>query len=325
MRRREMVLLLGAAAAVSRQDAWAQEPALPVIGFLADASLDSMRARVAAFRRGLAEIGYAEKRNVAFDWRVADPAGGQPKALAADLVTRRAALILAIGDRAAAAAKEATSTVPIVFISGIDPQKNGSAAGAERKRNVTGVSWFGPDLAPARLGILRQIVSKTTVPGVLLDANLADAAQTFAAVEAASEKTAPRPVALRVRSAGELDAAFATLAAQRVGALVVGASDLFTDARAQLVALALRRNVPAVYAAREIAADGGLASLGQSVTDAFRRAGVYAGWILKGAQPADLPILPSVKLELVINLKSAAAFGLDVSPNILAAADEVIR
>ncbi len=319
-----MIVLLGAAAAARREFAWAQESALPVIGFLAEASPDAMRDRVTAIRRGLAEIGYAEKRNVTFDWRTADPAD-RLKTLAADLVARRVALIVAVGEPAAAAAKEASPTIPIIFISGNDPHKAGFATSAERGRNITGVSWFGPDVAPARLGILRQIVPKATAFGLLLDANLADAANTLAAVEAATQKTSLRLVALRVRNTAEIEPAFATLAAQHAGGLVVSGGDVFTNARAQLIALSIRHNVPTVYAARDIAVDGGLASYGQSVSDAFRRAGIYAGWILKGAQAADLPILASAKLELVFNLKAATGFGVDVPPNLLAAADEVIR
>jgi putative ABC transport system substrate-binding protein len=316
MRRRKVVALLGAAALWPRT-VRAQELDFRVIGFLAETPADQMRARMAAFRRGLAEIGYAEKRNVAFDWRVATDAG-ELKKQAADLAGYRVALIVAVGDGAAQAARDAT--VPVVFISGSDPGMIG-----ERGRNITGVSWFGPDLAPARLGLLRHIVPKATVAGFLADANLGNARETVAAMETAATQTMLRLVTARVRSAGEFETAFATLAAQHAGGLVVGASEAFTTGRAQLIELSRRRNIPTIYAAREFADDGGLASYGQSVADAFRRAGIYAAWILKGAQPAELPILPSAKFELVFNLKSAAGFGLEVPPNLLATADEIIR
>jgi putative tryptophan/tyrosine transport system substrate-binding protein len=323
MRRRDLIMLIGATAATWR-GAQSQEADFPVIGILAEASLEAMRPRGAAFRRGLSEIGYADKRNVSFDWRAATDAS-RLKALAADLVGHRAALIVAVGTLAATAAKDATASVPIVFVSSDDPVKLGLGKSADRGRNITGVSSFGPDLAPARLGLLRHLVPKATTVALLLDSNLSDAGETLAAVEDAARKTGLQLVALRVRSTAEIEAAFATMSGRRAAALVVGASDLFTGARAPLIALSSRHNIPTIYAAREIADDGGLASYGQSTSDAFRRAGIYAGWILKGAAPADLPILPSAKVEFVINLKSAAGFGLDVPPNILAGADEVLR
>jgi putative ABC transport system substrate-binding protein len=326
MQRRDFITFLGAAAAIWPQIARAQQPASPIIGFLGEGSPDAMAPRVAAFRQGLDEIGYVEGRNVTIDWRSAERAPNRLPALAADLVGRRVAVIVTAGDLATVAAKTATSTIPIVFLSGSDPARNNLAAGADRPSgNVTGLSWFGADLSPARLALLRQFVPKAAVVGLLVDSSLADAAAQLPEVQAAADITGLQLVVLRAGSERDIDAAFATLVARRVGALVVGASDLFTSRRAQLIELAARHGVAAIYAAREIAADGGLASYGPSTADAFRRAGVYTAWILKGAKPADLPVLPSSRFELVINLKTAEALGLEVSPNLIAGANEVIR
>jgi putative tryptophan/tyrosine transport system substrate-binding protein len=325
MRRREFIRLLGAAAAIGPVAARAQQAALPVIGFLSDWSPESMAPRVAAFRQGLEEIGYIEGRNVTIDWRSAERQTNRLRALA-DLLGRRVAVIVTTSDPATVAAKSATATTPIVFLSAGDPVRNGLAAGPDRpSQNITGVSWFGADLAPARLLTLRQFVPKAEVIGLLTDSNLADAAAQVPQMQAAAADSGLKLVVLRAGSASDIDAAFSTLAAQRVGALVVGMSPIFTNAREQLIELAARHGVPAIYAAYEMAADGGLASYGHSASDAFRRAGVYTGWILKGARPAELPVLQSSKFELVINLRTAKALGLEVSPNLLAGADEVIQ
>jgi len=324
MQRRKFITLL-AAAATWPQIARALEPASPIIGFLAEAAPESMASRVTAFRRGLDEIGYVEGRNVTIDWRAAGRQPNRLPALAADLIARRVAVIVTTSDLATVAAETATSTVPIVFLSAGDPVKTGLAAAADRPRgNVTGLSWSGADLAPARLTLLHQLVPKATVLGLLLDSTLAGAAS-LPEVQAAAAASGLKLVVARAGNTGEIEAAFATLLAQQVGGVVVGTSAFFAGQRQQLIELAARHLVPAIYAADEMAADGGLASYGSSASDAFRRAGVYAGWILKGAKPADLPVLQSSKIELVVNLKTAAALGLDVPPNLLAGADEVIR
>jgi putative ABC transport system substrate-binding protein len=326
LRRREFIRLLGAAAATWPRVARAQQPMSPVVGFLGEASPESMAPRVAAFRQGLEEIGYVEGRNVTIDWRSAERQPNRLRALAADLVGRRVAAIVTTSDLATLAAKTATATIPIVFLTAGDPVRNGLVAGLDRPGgNVTGLSRFGADLAPARLSLLHQLVPKAAVIGLLLDTHLPDAAAQVPQVQAAAEAAGLELVELHAGSEGEIDAAFATLAAQRVGALVVGASALFTGRREQLIELAARHGVPAIYAAYEIAADGGLASYGHSASDAFRRAGVYTGWILKGAGPADLPILQSSKIELIINLKTAKALGLEVPQGLLAGAGEVIQ
>ncbi|HEY6257840.1 MAG TPA: ABC transporter substrate-binding protein [Xanthobacteraceae bacterium] len=326
MRRRLFLTLLGAAAASWPPRASAQGGAARLIGFLSDASPDSMAPRVAAFHQGLGEIGYVEGRDVTIDWRSAERAPNRLRALAADLVGRRVAVIVTTSDLATAAAKAATSTIPIVFLSPGDPVKNGLIASLDRQGgNVTGLSWFGPDLAPGRLSLLRQLVPKAEVFGFLVDANLSEAATQLREMRAAADTTKLKVVVAQAGSAGDIDAAFATLLAQPVGGLVVGASDLFISRREQLIELAARHALPAIYAAYEMTADGGLASYGHSASDAFRRAGVYAGWILQGASPASLPVLYSSKLEFAVNLKTAKALGLEVTHNLLAGADEVIQ
>jgi putative ABC transport system substrate-binding protein len=323
MERRAFIALLGAAAAVRPRVARAQPSGSPVVGFLGDASPESMVPRLAAFRQGLDEIGYVEGRNLTIDWRSAERQPNRLRALAADLVGRRVAAIVTTSDLATVAARAATATIPIVFLSAGDPAK--LAAGPDRPgANATGVSWFGPDLMPPRLMLLHQLVPKATLIGLLADSDPADAAQ-LPQMQAAADANGLRLVVLQAGSASEIERAFASLIAQRVGALVVGAGAVLAGRREQLIELAARHGMPAIYADREMAAAGGLASYGYSATDAFRRAGVYTGWILKGATPADLPILQSSKLELVINLETAKALGLELPPNLVAGADELIQ
>jgi putative tryptophan/tyrosine transport system substrate-binding protein len=326
MRRREFVTLLCAAAATRPQVARAQPSASPVVGFLGDGSQQQIAPRIAAFRQGLAEIGYAEGRNLTIDWRTAERQPDRLRALAADLVGRRVAVIVTAGDRATLAAEATTSTIPIVFLSESDPAKSGLAAGPDRPRgNVTGLSWFGADPLPARLMLLHQLAPKAALIGLLLDSNRADAVAQLPQVQAAADAMGLRLAVAQAGSAGDIEGAFATLAAQQMGALVVGAGALFASRRAQLIAFAAGHGVPTIYADHEITADGGLASYGHSMSDAFRRAGAYAGWILKGASPADLPVLQSSKIDLIINLRTAKALGLEVPPNVAAGADEVIQ
>jgi putative ABC transport system substrate-binding protein len=321
MRRRQFLTFLGVTAAAWPPIAGAQQAAVPLVGFLGDGSPETMALRVAAFRQGLNEVGYVEGRNMAIDWRsVEHQQSNRLRALAADLVARRVAVIVTTTDPATFAAKAATSTIPIVFLSAGDPVKSGLPSG-----NVTGLSWFGADLAPARLGLLHQLVPKAAVIGLLVDQNLTDAASQVREVLAAASTTGLKLVVLHAGSASDIDSVFTTLAAQQVGALVVGASAFFISQREQLIELAARHAIPAIYAASELTADGGLASYGHSMLDAFRRAGVYTGWILQGATAAALPVLQSSKFELVINLKTAKTLGLDVPPNLVAGADQLIQ
>jgi putative ABC transport system substrate-binding protein len=326
MRRREFITLFTAALALRSADARAQQPAPPVVGFLSDGSPAAMARQVAAFHQGLDEIGYVAGRDVSIDWRSAERQPNRLRALAADLVGRRVAAIVTTSDPATLAAEATTASLPIVFVSAGDPARSGLVASPDQPRpNVTGLSWFGTDLAPPRLGLIHQLVPEATVIGILVDSNLADAAVQLPQLQAAADATGLKLVVMHAGNAGDIDAAFATLVAQQVGALVVGGSAFFTGAREQLIELAARHGIPAIYGAYEMTADGGLMSYGHSATDAFRRAGVYTGWILKGARPADLPVLQSSKIELAINLKTAKALGLEVSQSLLAGADEVVQ
>jgi putative ABC transport system substrate-binding protein len=322
MERRAFIALLGAAVAVGPRVARAQPSGSPVLGFLGDASPESVAPRLTAFRQGLDEIGYVEGRNLTIDWRSAERQPNRLRALAADLVGRRVAAIVTTSDLATVAAKAATATIPIVFLSAGDPAK---LAGPDRPGpNVTGLSWFGPDLMPPRLMLLHQLVPKATLIGLLVDSDVADAAQ-LPQVQAAADANGLRLLVLHAGNASEIERAFASLVAQRAGALLVGAGAALAGQREQLVELAARHGVPAIYAARELAAAGGLASYGYSAADAYRRAGVYTGWILKGATPAELPIVQSSKLELVINIETAKALGLELPPQLVAGADELIQ
>ena len=325
MRRRDFITLL-AAAATWPQVARALEPASPIIGFLGEAPPELMASRVAAFHRGLEEIGYVEGRNVTIDWRSAERQPNRLPALAADLIARRVAVIVTTSDPATVAAETATSSVPIVFLSAGDPVKNGLAAA----RRPAAPKCHRLELVGCRSGagaarVAAPARSQSHGPRAHGGTQLPPAPQSVAEVQAAAAASGLKLVVARAGNTGDIEAAFATLVAQQVGGVVVGTSAFFTSQRQQLIGLAARHSVPAIYPADEMAADGGLASYGHSASDAFRRAGVYTGWILKGARPADLPILQSSKIELIVNLKTAAALGLDVPPNLLAGADEVIR
>lgn len=320
IRRRAFLTLVGAAAVGSSRCAIAQRAAARLIGVLSEISPESMAPRVAAFRAGLSEIGFVEGRDVVIDWRSAERQPNRLRALAADLVGRHVAVMVTMSDPATAATKAATQTIPIVFLSGGDPAKNAWQGG-----NVTGVSWFGPDLAAGRLALLRQLVPKADVFGLLVDANAVDVQAQLREARNGADTTGVKLVVVQAGSNAEIDAAFATLMAQSVRGLVVGGSEFFTGHREQLVELAARNALPAIYAAREMTAAGGLASYGQSASDAFRRAGVYAGWILQGASPASLPVVSATKIELDINLRTAKALGLEVTHNLLAGADTVIQ
>jgi putative tryptophan/tyrosine transport system substrate-binding protein len=320
MQRRAFLTLLGAAATGLPRRADAQSPSARLIGFLSETSPDTIAPRVAAFRAGLSEIGFAEGRDVIIDWRSAERQTKRLRALAADLVGRRVGVIVTASDLATAAAKAATQTIPIVFLSGSDPIKNAWQGG-----NVTGLSWFGPDLAAGRLSLLRQLVPQGDVFGLLVDSSLAEAQVQVREVRAAADLGGIKLVVAQAASAAEIDAAFTTLMAQAARGLVVGGSDFFTAHREQLIELAARNALAAIYPTYEMAADGGLASYGHSASDAFRRAGVYVAWILQGASPASLPVVSAAKIELAINLKTAKTLGLEVTHNLIAGADTVIQ
>jgi putative ABC transport system substrate-binding protein len=324
--RRQFISALGGAAVAWPFAARAQQPALPVIGFLSGASPGPYAQRVAGFRQGLNEAGYTEGRNVAIEFRWAEDEYDRLPMLAADLVSRQVAAILAHTDLAAFAAKTATVTIPIIYVGGGDPVKTGLVASLNRPGgNVTGQTFFGVDLAPKRLELLHGFLPKAAVIGLLVDQNNPTAVLGVPEAEKVTRALGLQLIVLSARTASDIDSAFATLVEQRADALVGGAGALFTNHREQIIALAARHAIPAIYAYSEFTADGGLMSYGNSQTDAFRRAGVYAGRILKGTKLADLPVEQSTKFDLVINLKTAKALGLDVPQALLATADEVIE
>jgi putative ABC transport system substrate-binding protein len=322
IRRREFLTLLGAVAAESLAPARAQQGAARAIGFLSETAPDQMAPWIAAFRAGLGELGFVEGKNLTIDWR-SERQPGRLRALAAELAAARVAAIVSAGDAATIAAKAATSTIPIVFLSADDPAH--LVGRDQAPGNLTGLSWFGADLAPARLSLVHQLAPKAALNALLVDSSLADAAAQIAAVQTAADTTGLKLLVLHAGSSREIDAAFATLLERQAGALVVGTSPLFVNGREQLIALAARHAIPTIYATYEAAADGGLASYGHSASDAFRRAGAYTAWILQGARPSGLPVLQSTKLELAINARTAETLGLELPANLLAGADEVIR
>ncbi len=299
---------------------------MPVIGFLSAVSPGPFAQRIAAFHQGLNEAGYVEGRNVAIENRWAEEQYDRLPALAADLVGRRVAVLVTYTDAAALAAKAATTTIPIVFINGGDPVRAGIVPSLNRPGgNVTGASFFGVDLAPKQLALLREVVPKAAVIGLLVDENVPDALTGVPAVREAARILGLRLVVLNVRIPSDIDTAFATLARERAGALVVGTGALLTNRRKQIIALAARHALPAIYPFREFTADGGLISYGNNVPDTFRQGGVYAGRILKGDRPADLPVILSTKFECVLNLKTAKAMDIEIPLAVSARADEVIE
>jgi putative ABC transport system substrate-binding protein len=325
--RRELLAALGGAAVAWPLAARAQQPAVPVIGFISSRGPGDSAGVVAAFHRGLNETAFVEGRNVAIEYRWAEGQYHRLPALAADLVRRRVNIIVSAGgDPAAQAAKAATATTPIVFVTGSDPVKVGLVTSLNRPEgNITGVHVFLLGLGAKRLGLLHDVVPQADLIAVLVNPNLMDAETQLRDVQEAARSLGLQVHVLRAGTEGEIDNAFATLAQERTQAVLVGADPFFTSRRDQIVALAARYAVPAIYELREYAAVGGLMSYGTSLTDGYRQVGVYAGKILKGAKPADLPVLQPTKLELVINLKTAKMLGLAIPPGVLAIADEVIE
>ena len=325
MRRREFIWLLGGGAVAWPLAARAQQPAVPVVGFLRSTTAAGSVHLVAAFRQGLNEAGFIEGQNVAIEYRFADDRLDRLPGLAGDLVRRPVAAIVA-NSLAADAAKAATATTPIVFVTGVDPIRTGLVASLNRPGgNVTGVVFTNIDLAAKQLGLLHELVPKAAVIAMLQDPNRSEADVVMRELEAA-DRAIGRQI-LFVKAAGERDfnAAFATMVQAGAGALLVGGGPVYLSQRRQLVALAARHALPAVYILREFVEAGGLMSYGSSITDAYRKVGAYAGRILKGEKPADLPVMQSTKFELVLNLETAKALGLEVPDKLLALADEVIE
>jgi putative ABC transport system substrate-binding protein len=327
MDRRDFITLLGSAAAAWPLAARAQQTAMRVIGWLSGRTPEIDTAVLAGFFEGLGAAGYAENKNVAIEYRFANFQNDRLRALAGELVLRQVAVIVAPGGPAQAlAAKAATATIPIVFLTGGDPVKVGLVRSLNRPGgNVTGVSILLSTLGAKRLEALHRLVPSATVIGFLVDPLNPNATAETRDVQLAAATLGLKLLVAEASSESDIDGAFASFAQQRTEALIVAGEVLFATRRDQIVTLAARHAIPAIYPLRADAAAGGLMSYGTSTTDAVRQAGIYAGRILKGEKPADLPIIQSTKFELVINLKTVKALGLEVPANVLAIADEVIE
>jgi putative tryptophan/tyrosine transport system substrate-binding protein len=328
MRRREFITLLASAAAWPLT-ARAQQPAMPVVGFLRTGSLADAGDRVTAFRQGLKEAGFVEGQNVAIEYRWDEFQTDRSPLLVADLLRREVAAIVAASTAAALAAKAATTTVPIVFTTGADPVKLGLVASLNRPGgNLTGISWFSVELASKYLGLLRELRPGAARLAVLVDPNspVGIVAEVRAAeVQAAASAIGQQIEVLYASSEREIETAFTTLVQRGAGALLAGFGGILLSQRERITALAARHRIPAIYSIRDYVDAGGLMSYAQSMTDVYRQAGIYAGRILKGEKPGDLPVMLPTKFEFVINLKTAKALGLEIPDKLLALADEVIE
>jgi putative ABC transport system substrate-binding protein len=321
MRRRDFISLISSTAAAWPLAARAQQPAMPIVGFIRNTSPDTRL--VAAFRRGLNETGYIEGQNVAAEYRWTDD--DRLPAIVADLVRRQVSVIVTGGLPASLAGKAATAAIPIVFATGDDPVKVGLVSSLNRpSSNVTGVSFLIGGLIAKRLELLRELVPAANMIAFLVNPNAVTAEPYKKEAQAAARSLGLQLVVLDAGSKRDVEMAFATLVQQRVGALLIQPDALFTGQPNQLVALAAHHAVPTMYHLREAVEAGGLMSYGTSFTDAYRLAGIYTGRILKGEKPADLPVVQSTRFELVINLKTAKALGLTVPLTLQVAADEVI-
>ena len=327
MRRREFITLLGGAAVAWPIAAHAQQTALPVVGFLHSQTPAALAERLRGLRRGLKDTGYVEGESVAIDYRWAENQNDRLPALAADLVRRQVAVIAAIGPPPALAAKAATTTIPIVFAVPDDPVRLGLVASLSRPgSNATGINFFVAELIAKRLELLRELVPAAVRVAVLVNPDDTQITPLILRdVEAAARAMGLQIQVVRASTSREINAVFASFARERPDALFLGADPFFTTRRMQLTHLASRHAIPAVYSVRDYVDAGGLISYGTDVTDAWRQVGVYAGRILKGAKPADLPVVQSTKFELVINHQTARILNLTVPPTLLATADEVIE
>jgi putative ABC transport system substrate-binding protein len=325
VRRREFIALLGGAAAAWPVGTLAQQPTMPVIGFVSSTSPAPFAKLVTAFRQGLEGAGFFEGQNVAVEYRYADSQTDRLPALLSDFI-RRPVTLIAGNAVAMFAAKDTTTTIPIVFAHGGDPVQDGFVASLNRPGgNLTGVSFLSSVLGAKRLELLHQLVPTATSIAMLVNPDTPNTEAERRDVQAAALTLRQQLIILDARSDHDIEMAFGAFAQRGVGALLVGGGAFMNSHRERLVALAARYALPASYDLREYAAIGGLISYGTSITDAYRQVGIYAGRILKGDKPADLPVMQSTKFELVINLKTAKVIGLDVPPTLLARADEVIE
>jgi len=322
--RRAFITLLGGAAAWPLA-ARAQQPTMPVVGFLRSATLADVPHWVAAFRQGLKEAGFVEGQNVAIEFRSADNQLDRLPALVADLIRQPVAVIVGNTD-AALAAKAATTTVPIVFASGSDPVRDGLVASLNRPGgNVTGLVYFAAVLGAKRLELLRQLVPRATTIAVLVNPNTPLTEAERKDVQTAAQAIGQQLIIFDISSDRDIETAFAAFVQRGAGALLVGTGGFLNSNRERIAAVANRHALPASYSQREGVVAGGLMSYGPSISDAYRQAGIYSGRILNGEKPADLPVIRSTKFELVLNLKTAKALGLTIPPSLLVAADEVIE
>jgi putative ABC transport system substrate-binding protein len=325
MRRRQVIKLLGGAAAAWPLAAHAQQPAKPMIGFLRSASLANAGPLVTAFRQGLKEAGYVEGQNVIIEFRSAEGHNDELPKLVAELL-RLPVAVMVCNVTAATAAKAVTSTVPIVFATGDDPIAEGLVTSLNRPGgNVTGVSFLGNALGAKQVELLRQLAPNATTIAVPVDTNYQGSATDLKNVERAAHSFRQNLIILRASNERDLETASATLAEQHADAIIALGAAFFLSQRDRIIAVAERYKLPAIYQVQDFAIAGGLMSYGASISDAYRQAGIYAARILKGEKPADLPVMQPTKFELIINLKTAKALGLTVPPNLLALADEVIE
>jgi putative ABC transport system substrate-binding protein len=325
LRRRQFITLLGGAAAAWPLAARAQQPAMPVSGFLYAGSENMSGINVAAFRKGLSETAFAEGRNVAIEFRFAENQRDRIPELLADLIRRRVEVIVTMGGRSAHAAKAATTTIPIVFGTPGDPVHDGLVASLSRPGgNLTGFSYMGGALVPKRLELLHELLPQASRFAMLVE-NVSDADSPIEAAQVAASLMGRNIEVFKAGTSREIDAAFASLVQKRAEGVLINFSQLFYNRRVQLATLAARHQVPAIYYDRGFVEAGGLISYGSNIFDQYRQIGIYTGRILKGEKPADLPVLQPTKFEFVINLQTARLLGIEVPPTLLALADEIIE
>jgi putative tryptophan/tyrosine transport system substrate-binding protein len=326
VRRRHFITLIGGAAAVWPRAARGQQAAMPVIGFLHGASFEGYKPMVTSFRQGLKEAGYVDGYNVAIEFRWAEGHYDQLPAMAADLVRRQVTVIVTGGTPAAFAAKEATSTIPTVISVGIDPVQLGLVGSLNRPGgNVTGTAVLTVELGAKKLEMLHELLPTAAAIALLVNPTNPNVESETRVVQDAARLLGLHLHVLHASTESQIDAAFGALVELRASALIVGVEPFLNDSRAQIVALAARYAVPAVYGVRDFVTAGGLMSYGTDLVDIYRQSGIYAGKILKGARPADLPVQQLTKVALVINLKTAKTLGLTIPTTLLGRADEVIE